>query len=247
MPFVKLDCGMVDSTIICEPGDAFKAWIILLLKAGPDGVAHITPQVLAMFCGCTVERMEAILTAFAGPDKSSKTKDHGGARIKITDDGYLILNYTKYRAKDYSSTERSRRFRSKCNAYATDATPLHTVSSVTGTQAEAEAEKNKNSLVKSVENLSLLVPADKQERAKPRRATALPHDFLLTQERRDYALSKGVANPEKEFEAFRAHHEAHGKVMKSWDAAWHTWCLNSKKFSGREPPRGTGSMGGVMR
>lgn len=84
-------------------------------------------------------------------------------------------------------------------------------------------------------------------RAKPRRAIALPPDFLLTSERREYALRQGVQNPDKEFEAFRAHHEAHGKTMKSWDAAWRTWCLNAKKFRGNEPPRSAGSMGGVLR
>lgn len=143
MPFVKLDCGMVDSTIFCEPNDAFKVWIALLLKCGPDGVARITAPMLARLCGIELERALTILESFAQPDDHSRSHNHDGVRIRSVDDGYFVINYEKYRAKDYSSTERSRRYRDKCNGNATPATPLHGVSSVTGTQAEAEAEADK--------------------------------------------------------------------------------------------------------
>lgn len=72
------------------------------------------------------------------------------------------------------------------------------------------------------------------------RASALPPDFDLTDSRREYAFSKGIATPEEEMEAFKAHHTAHGKTMKNWDAAWRTWCINAKRFGARhgtEKPR----------
>lgn len=67
------------------------------------------------------------------------------------------------------------------------------------------------------------------------RAIALPPDFALTESRKAYALTKGVSSPEAEMEAFRAHHEAHGKTMRDWDAAWRTWCMNARKFAGKAP------------
>lgn len=79
-----------------------------------------------------------------------------------------------------------------------------------------------------------------RERSKSR-AVALPPDFGLNPDRETYARSKGIADPKTQMESFRAHHEAHGKTMLDWNAAWRTWCLNAKKFAGRntqpEAPR----------
>jgi hypothetical protein len=75
------------------------------------------------------------------------------------------------------------------------------------------------------------------------RATTLPPDFVLTPEREAYAVSKG-ADPKAEIEAFRAHHTAHGKTMRDWDAAWRTWCINARKFAGKNllPGKSTAGM-----
>lgn len=79
----------------------------------------------------------------------------------------------------------------------------------------------------------LNVPINVIERANARRATQLPPDFSLNDTRTAFARQKGVQDIPGEFEAFRAHHEAHGKAMKNWDAAWRTWCMNYRKFGGQ--------------
>lgn len=60
----------------------------------------------------------------------------------------------------------------------------------------------------------------------------LPESFTLQGGRRAYAEARGVQDVETEWEAFIAHHQAHGKKMKDWDAAWRTWVLNVRKFGG---------------
>ena len=70
---------------------------------------------------------------------------------------------------------------------------------------------------------------------KPPKGSQLPTDFALTPEMEAYAKSKGIQDVATEFEHFTSYHLAHGKIMKSWPAAWRTWCLNFAKFK----PRGT--------
>lgn len=67
------------------------------------------------------------------------------------------------------------------------------------------------------------------KRAKPK--TTIPTDFTITDELRQQALTRiPDVDPDELFVQFRAHHESHGKTMKSWPAAWTTWIGNATKF-----------------
>lgn len=64
-----------------------------------------------------------------------------------------------------------------------------------------------------------------------RRATPIPTDFTITEELRQQATTRiPDVDPDELFVQFRAHHESHGKIMKSWPAAWTTWIGNAVKF-----------------
>lgn len=65
-----------------------------------------------------------------------------------------------------------------------------------------------------------------------KRKAQLPTDFDLTPERRLTLLDCNPnANPPNEFAQFCDHHRSRGNTMLDWDAAWRTWCRNSKTFS----------------
>lgn len=91
---------------------------------------------------------------------------------------------------------------------------------------------------------SLAKPSQDSKRG---RATALPPDFTLTPQLLEFARAKGVTDVEAELEAFKAHHQAHGKVMKDWNAAWRTWCINAKKFGARNGTQATRNLSAVDR
>jgi len=201
MPFVKLDCGIVDSTIFCEPNDVFKAWITLLAKAGPDGIARITAPALGLLCRVSPDRAEEILEQFSQPEKHSRTQADQGMRIRRVDGGYMVINYEKYRSHDYGAKERMKALRQRSRNV-----PER---SRTVTQAEAEVDKNK----------------------RGRRATALPPDFGLTPARVEYASKQNVHNVQTVMEAFCNHHKAKGTTMKDWDAAWRTWVCREATYS----------------
>jgi uncharacterized protein YdaU (DUF1376 family) len=75
-------------------------------------------------------------------------------------------------------------------------------------------------------------PLSKNKRAsKNGHAVPFPEDFALSDDLRSQALTKFPdCDPGEMFSQFRAHHEAHGKAMKSWAAAWTTWLGNASKF-----------------
>ncbi|OHV42214.1 hypothetical protein BBK14_11375 [Parafrankia soli] len=91
-------------------------------------------------------------------------------------------------------------------------------------------------------------PAPKPKRPRPTaaertaRATRMPEDYALTDKHRAYAIKKGVPAGaiEDMFEHFKAHHIGRGTRWESWEKAWITWVLNSRRFSSGSTTRRSG-------
>ena len=79
-------------------------WYGFVNASGP-GIVHsaIVDQKIGMIA---LERL-------ASPDRESRTEDFQGRRMVRIDGGYVILNFMKYRDKDNTSAERSRRYRER--------------------------------------------------------------------------------------------------------------------------------------
>lgn len=74
-------------------------------------------------------------------------------------------------------------------------------------------------------------PSAVPDKVKSKPKILIPPDFQLSEAMRDRALRKlPDVDVDEMFVQFRAHHEAHGKAMKSWDAAWTTWLGNAHQF-----------------
>lgn len=165
MSFVKLDTGILNSTLWVErePRDMF---ITALLMAEPFETEQPMEQLevhtlkatgfvvppgwygLVRAAGVGICRMAMVdtkegLTALeklGSPDPESRSKDFEGRRLVRVDGGFIILNYMKYRERDYTSAARAKRYRERV-ASRRDVT----ASRRNITQAEAEADKNKTS------------------------------------------------------------------------------------------------------
>lgn len=181
MPFCKVDCSIVNSTVWPDR-DLRDVFLTALFMAGPWD----TSQALATFDPLTGARLafevpagwygfiEAAgpaivdkagvgaevglrkLAQLAAPDPHSRTPDHEGRRLVRVDGGYLVLNFEKYRSRDYGSADRMRRYRERQKAarahepvtrHVTEVTASPTVTRSESdartpivTQAEAEAE-----------------------------------------------------------------------------------------------------------
>ena len=166
MPFVKLDTGILDSSLWSEPAQTCKCWITLLAMADAEGFVRSTAPGIARRANLGLTDTEAALAIFESPDSHSRTLDEEGKRIKRIDGGYQIVNYEKYRERDYTAAERQKRWREKKKSNAVTPVTRNVISHrVTHAEADAEADKKKEgangSRPQSVEDWLKELEADK--------------------------------------------------------------------------------------
>lgn len=141
MGFVKLDCAIVDSSLWVER-DHRSLFITALVMAEPFELEADTPQIevdtlnltgwvvpkgwygrveaagsgIIRRDGMTIEEGRVALRALCTPDPQSRSQDFEGRRLARIDGGYLVLNYFKYRDRDYGAADRMRRLRARQRA-----------------------------------------------------------------------------------------------------------------------------------
>jgi len=160
MPFVKLDCGILNSTIWFER-ECREVFLTALLMAEPVELTSPTEQIEVNSLNATgwvvppgwygfvpaagvgiinragVDQAAGLvaLERLGSPEQSSRSPEFEGRRLVRVDGGYLVLNYMKYRERDYTSAERQRRYRERLALRRNSAPSRRNI-----TQAEAEAE-----------------------------------------------------------------------------------------------------------
>lgn len=128
MPFVKLDCGILDSSLWIDR-DARNMFITALLMATPYEVISPIRQLevrtltptgwmvppgwygmvsaagvgIAYRCGLEVEKALSALERLGSPDPESRSPKYDGRRLVRMNGGYLVLNFIDYRDKKLSS------------------------------------------------------------------------------------------------------------------------------------------------
>lgn len=144
MPFVKLDCNILRSTLWFERLQR-EIFITALLMAEPMFVDEPLPQIkvrslestgwsvppdketpygfvaaagvgivrLAMANDSDMEAGLDALEKLGEPEESSRTPDFDGRRLVRVNGGYVVLNYGKYRERDYTAAERQKRWRER--------------------------------------------------------------------------------------------------------------------------------------
>lgn len=98
MSYTKLDSGILDSTIWRAPDPTVRVWITMLAMADQFGYVGASLPGLADRARVTLDACVIALDSFMAPDKWSRTKDNEGRRIAEANGGWVLLNYTQYRA-----------------------------------------------------------------------------------------------------------------------------------------------------
>jgi hypothetical protein len=211
MPFVKVDCAIVDSSV-WMPRDLRSLFLTALFMGRPYTLDEPSPQLKVRSnepTGWTVPPGEyglieaaasriigrdgieldaglAALEILGEPDHESKDPDFNDRRLVRVSGGYLVLNYQKYRDKDYTIAERQRRFRERRKT--SQKGDSNAVTTVTVTQAEAEAEaEGKIAVVAdgTVEPTSPQSPAAAENSDSPEVGPALRLTIALNKGLRD--------------------------------------------------------------
>ena len=136
MPFVKLDSQILTSTLWFDR-DSRDVFITALLLAVPTQIDEPKPTLLldslvpdtfvvppgwygfaptsgpglAKLAGIDRAPGLAALKFLAAPDPESRSDAFDGRRMVRVDGGFILLNYDRFRERDHTSAERSRRFR----------------------------------------------------------------------------------------------------------------------------------------
>lgn len=111
MPFVKLDCDITKKSIWSESSDTKVVWITLLTMADRDGVVRASVTGISRCANVPITETTLALQKFQEPDPDSTDQENSGKRIDRIPEGYVVLNYEKYRERDHSSAARSKRYR----------------------------------------------------------------------------------------------------------------------------------------
>jgi hypothetical protein len=211
LPFVKVDCDIVESSV-WMPRDLRSLFLTALFMAKPHNLTAPTPQLKVRSnepTGWTIPAGEygiipaaasriiakdgidldhglVLLEELGSPDHESKDPEFDGRRIVRVTGGYLVLNFRKYRDKDYTAAKRQREWRQRQRKASTPE-DSNGVITVTVTQAEAEAE---------VKNAAACTPP---ESTSPQLAPSGPDISDRTVSRSDaqtitVALNRGLAD-----------------------------------------------------
>ncbi len=138
MAFIKLDCGVLDSTLWTDR-EAREVFITALLMALPFEVKEPMPQFkvrsieptgfvvppgdygLIRAAGVGIVRRAGIeqeigldaLERLGDADPESRSPEWDGRRLVRVAGGFVALNYDKYRQRDQTAADRSRRYRER--------------------------------------------------------------------------------------------------------------------------------------
>ena len=265
--FVKLDCDMLDSSLWVDR-DAREVFITALLMAkpleAPEPLEEIAPRALDLTgftipagrygfvgaagpgivrrAGIEQEQGMGALERLAAEDAESRSPEFGGRRLIRVAGGYVVLNYDKYREKDYTNAIRQRRYRDKQS----NAQPLRNgVTSRKVTHAEAEAEAERDLEKRDPESGTVptspgQVPKTRAARSAPKAAkwVRCPESFQPDDKHRAIAAERGLSLA-AELENFKDHEFKDPKTDAA--AAFRTWLRRSVNF---QRPQRNGFHGG---
>lgn len=258
MAFVKLDCGILDSTLWVDRL-AREIFITALLMAKPRAIEDPMPQIavrtldetgwvvppgaygfveaagIGIVTRAGLSDHEAGLEALerlCAPELDSRSRAFEGRRLARVEGGYVILNYDRYRQKDQTNAERQARYRERQKKDKSNAVTLrgNGVTPRDVTDADADAVKKEK------------VPASPSP--KRNQANYLPDDFELTDARRQVAVKERV-DPDRTFAAFcdywRAASGARAR-KRDWDATWRNWCRRAGDDAKNRAQKGTSAV-----
>ncbi len=235
MPYVKLDCGILDSTTWFDK-DVRDVFITALLMAVPTeiqapieelkldelettgwsippgwyGFVHAASLGIVRRCGIPQDRGMEALKRLAAPERESRSQEFDGRRMVRVDGGFVILNYIRYREKDHTAAERQRRYRERQKEKQKE---RNAVTSRFVTQAEAEAEAE-------------VIPVDTKTRnstsVAPRKRA--PDDFTVSDKMYAWAAEKtSLPRPTIDYETEKFCDHTFASSRRDWPATWRNW------------------------
>jgi len=95
--YTKLFGSITDSTIWTEDNETRLVWITMLAMCDQHGYVGASLPGLAARARVSLEGAKVAIGKFLSPDEFSRSKEYDGRRIEVTDRGWNVLNYERFR------------------------------------------------------------------------------------------------------------------------------------------------------
>jgi hypothetical protein len=171
------------------------------VPAAGSGILH-----RAMLSDDDMEAGYSALELLGSPEALSRTSEYGGRRLVRVDGGYIVLNFDKYRQRDYTAGIRQKRYRERKKRNA--------VTSISNTVTSRFPSASASASASSVSEYK------KEGESEGKRKPACLKDVL------DFVRVVGL--PETDGHYFWSHWEGNGftndgKSMRDWKATIRSW------------------------
>ncbi len=166
-------------------------WVV---PPGWYGLVRASGTAIVRADGCDLDTGLAMLEKLASPDPDSRSTDFDGRRMVRVDGGYLILNYMKYRDRDYTAADRMRRLRERKATRSKVAEVTDNSDAVTRNVTHAEAEGREQ----STETTSSATAEPEQTDVRMRQVLSVlgtPGDLLVAWEGLLLGMRQGLGAP----------------------------------------------------
>jgi len=189
-------------------------WPIVLSMADRHGVVDCTAAYISGVTGLPVDEVTACMKRFCQPDPGSRSNVEAGARLVLLEEhrewGWRVVNHGLYREKARLEAKNAREVSSGKNAERMGHRK----------PPETAADRREPPLTDpSYSNANSYSNKEQEKRARPKRASRVPEDFVPDLEFARSQLS-GV-DAEREAQKFR---DWEFKTPRSdWAAAWRNW------------------------
>lgn len=235
MPFVKLDTGILNSTLWIER-ECRDIFITSLLMAEPREFDSEQKQLairnieetgfsvppgwygFVPAAGIGIIRQALVdtelgmmaLEKLGSPDAESRSPEHEGRRMIRVNGGFLILNFMKYRDRDYTAAERQKRLRERRKQERNGVTSRD--SNVTSRIAESRVQSTESDNSKPLTRSA-------------RKGTRIPENFVPKKEHYELGKQLGII-VDMEFARFRDYWlgvSGSRATKLDWDATLRNW------------------------
>jgi len=93
VPYVKLDTGILDSTLWLSDSDVRVVFITMLAMAKADGMCEATAPGIARRANLSIEAVRKAVQELEARVEDSRSLTNEGRRVVRVDGGYFIVNY----------------------------------------------------------------------------------------------------------------------------------------------------------
>lgn len=251
MAFVKLDCGILNSTLWVER-EQRDVFITALLMAAPFEVREpmeqyevdaikktgfvvptgwygfveaAGPGIVRRALADPKEGMEA-LRRLGDPDEESRSSEFDGRRLVRVDGGYIVLNYMKYRDKDATAAVRSARYRERKKLAESEHGVTRDVSSVTRDSSRrvtiAEAEAKKEETPRKRSAGASAIPLTADDLVRDGLSAQLASEWIAHRNRKRAKLTQTAWDGIKD-EANKAGWSIEDAIKKALARGWQSF------------------------